>query len=103
VSHVTQHRRPVGWGRRGAAALVLLVATPLALLNAFGLGYFSEAGPERLREMLPGLLVASAWGVGAVAAALGLLGQRVLSPWLGVGLLPAALAAVNHAGVTGSG
>jgi hypothetical protein len=87
--------------RRAVAAVVVVVTVWLSDLLAFGLGYVTSPGAERLREMTPGLLTSAAVGVLGIAATLAVLRRRVVSPWLLLGLLPAVLAVLTHGGLVG--
>lgn len=85
------------------AFVVLAGSLYLALLAGFAFGtfYFADEGPDRLREQAGFLLVASGLGLAGMAAFLIIAGRRRLSLWLLVGLVPAAVAASNHLGLTG--
>ncbi len=100
--HVREPRdsRP---GMRRAVATVVVAAATIWLSNvlAFGFMYSTPPGAQRLRDMTPGLVASAGLGVLGVAVGLALLKRRLLSPWLTLGVVPAVLATLDHAGVVG--
>jgi hypothetical protein len=83
------------------AVAVMVAGGLLSLVSASGVAYSEPQGAARLQEVSPALAVSVAVGVTTVAVALVLLRRRVMSPWLSVGALPAAVLVLNHSGVIG--
>ena len=77
-----------------ASAVLLMVgfgvAAPLAWASPQMLG-----SPEDAARALPLWVMSAVWGVATMAGVLLIHRRSVLSPWLLVGLLPAALTAPN--------
>lgn len=80
------------------AMLVLATGGLLSIIAAFGVAYSSRPGLIRLQEQAPGLGVSVAIGLLTTAVVLGLLRQRILSPWLALALLPGSAATLSHLG-----
>lgn len=100
-AEATRPRPSAGLVRYALASLWLAACFYLALVLAFGLGtyYMTDVGLDRLREKAFFLVLAVSVGVYGMSAFLLLTRRRVLSPWLVLGLAPAIVAALNHAGV----
>ncbi len=94
-------RSSPGVPRAVTAGLVVVAMGWLSTVVAFGFMYSTPVGTERLSAMTPGLLTSACLGLAGMAAGSALLRRRVLSPWLELGVLPAGLAALVHAGVVG--
>lgn len=95
-----RHAEVLRWAL-GSVFLVVFLWLSLLSSFAFGTYYLTEVGTERLREQASNLLLACAFGVGGVAMFLAIAGRRAWSPWLLLGLTPAAFAAANHLGFVG--
>jgi hypothetical protein len=98
-SNVNQRRvGPFAWL---VAALVAVIGATVAFASASGFMYAADEGAERLREVWPALLISILTGVATVLGVRAILRRRAASPWLLLGVVPAAVLTLNHAGVIG--
>ena len=80
------------------AVAALLAGLSVAVVTASGFAYDSLQGPARLREAAGPLGVSVVVGVVTLAAVRATLRRPLRSPWLLVGVLPAAFFAFHHLG-----
>ena len=92
------HRDCPGVASWLAAATLLALAVPVMFVSAFGVYYFDDPGLARLRNMAPGLTVSAVIGLGTATVIRWLLGGP-LPVWLLLGVAPALVAGLNHAGL----